>query len=71
MSTARPARGHNKTKSDLSLAYFKRLETHGGSKYPNNYLQFRRNSGGELDFEAIRKNMKKLDEQGSKDVRKM
>ena len=27
VSTARLARGHQKTKSDLSLAYFKNLET--------------------------------------------
>ena len=71
VSTARLARGHQKTKSDLSLAYFKSLETQGGGKYNKNYLKFRRNSGSELDFENIRKAKKKSDDVSGKDVRKM
>lgn len=71
ISTARP-RGHQKTKSDLSLAYANRMDGQAvGMQQTKNYLQLNKLNAGEIDFEAIRQNVNKMEDQSMKDVRKM
>jgi hypothetical protein len=64
------AKGHQKTKSDFNLSYFKKIQAEANNNLHNNYLQFTRNSKIDLEPESARLNFKRNIEAKSKDVRK-
>ena len=70
VSTARMAKGHQKTRSDFNLSYFKKIQAEASSNLQNNYLHFTRSSKIDMEPESARLNFKKNIETKGKDVRK-